>query len=151
MSQQLRCDVIQEPSYQACGRCQRLKLDCKIESTFKRVGKRIQNAEMEREILELRKQLASQQGSPTTQTHFIKESQSTPVSPALEHYMGSQEAVASLLDLRSGLEGGAFLRSPSQIMPSRRLEGVVLFYDRIHDLFQQFVTFPSHTTAFSVA
>lgn len=148
MSQKLRCDVIQEPSYQACGRCQRLKLDCKIESTFKRVGKRIQNAEMEREIVELRKQLASQQGSPTMQTHFIKESRSTPVSPsmtslnpALEQYMGSQEAVASLLDLRSGLEGGSFLRSPSQIMPSRRLEGVVLFYDRIHALFQQYVMF----------
>ena len=73
------------------------------------------------------------------------------LNPTLEQYMGSQEAVASLLDLRSGLEGGAFLRSPSQIMPSRRLEGVVLFYDRIHDLFQQYVTFPFHIITFSVA
>lgn len=55
--------------------------------------------------------------------------------------MGSQEAVASLMDLRSGLEGGSFLRSPNaQILPSRRIDDVVLLYDRIRDLFQQCVT-----------
>lgn len=54
--------------------------------------------------------------------------------------MGSQEAVASLMDLRSGIEGGSYLRSPnSQILPSRRIEDVVLLYDRIRDLFQQCV------------
>ncbi len=124
------------------------------------MGKRIQNAEMEREIVELRKQLASQQGSPTTQTPFIKESRSSPASPsisslnpALEQYMGSQEAVASLMDLRSGLEGGSFLRSPSsqQLLPSRRLEAVVLFYDRIRDLFQMFVTSLPPLPTFAVA
>ncbi|MCJ1463102.1 hypothetical protein MMC07_001707 [Pseudocyphellaria aurata] len=146
--QKLRCDVVQEPSYQACGRCQRLSLDCKIESNFKRVGKRSKNAEMEREIVELRKQLASQQASPATQPPSIKASLSTPVSPSmsqlhstLDQYMGSQEAVASLMDLRSGLEGGSFLRSPnSQILPSRRIEDVVLLSDRIRDLFRHFFT-----------
>lgn len=111
------------------------------------MGKRSKNAEMEREIVELRKQLASQQASPATQAPSIKASLSTPVSPSLSHlhstldqYMGSQEAVASLMDLRSGLEGGSYLRSPnSQILPSRRIEDVVLLYDRIRDLFQQCV------------
>lgn len=56
--------------------------------------------------------------------------------------MGSQEAVASLMDLRSGLEGGSFLRSPnSQVLPSRRIEDLVLLYDRIRDLFQQCVIY----------
>ena len=137
--------MIQEPSYLACGRCQRLNLDCKIESNFKRVGKRSKNAEMEREIVELRRQLASQQASPTTQPPSIKASISTPVSPSTTHlqsnldqYMGSEDAVASLLDLRSGLEGGSFLRSPnSQLLPSRRLENVFLLYDQVRDLFEQ--------------
>lgn len=146
--EQLRCDVIQEPAYLACGRCQRLNLDCKIESNFKRVGKRSKNAEMEREIVELRRQLAVQQTSPMTGPSSIKASMSVSGSPTLSHlpptldqYMGSQEAVASLMDLRSGLDGGSFLRSPNgQILPSRRIEDVVLIYDRIRDLFQQFVT-----------
>ena len=36
----------------------RCNLDCKIDTGFKRVGKRVKNAEMERELLELRRQLA---------------------------------------------------------------------------------------------
>lgn len=132
----------------ACGRCQRLKLDCKIESNFKRVGKRSKNAEMEKEIVELRRQLAGQQASPVTGTSSIKGPLSASGSPNLAHmpptldqYMGSQEAVASLMDLRSGLDGGSFLRSPNgQILPSRRIEDVVLIYDRIRDLFHQCVT-----------
>jgi hypothetical protein len=60
--------------------------------------------------------------------------------PTLDQYMGSQEAVASLLDLRSGLEGGSFMRSPGgQVQPSRRIEGLILISERIRDLFQQYV------------
>ena len=55
--------------------------------------------------------------------------------------MGSQEAVASLMDLRSGIEGGSFIRSPSgQVHPSRRIEGLILISDRVRDLYQQYVT-----------
>lgn len=141
-------------------RCQRLKLDCKIESNFKRVGKRSKNAEMEREIVELRRQLARQQQPPNSSASPSRADPQLPpaikapppgdsasASPtlsqlpsALDQYMGSQEAVASLMDLRSGLEGGSFLRSPSgHILPSRRIEGVVLIYDRVRDLFRQYV------------
>lgn len=60
--------------------------------------------------------------------------------PTLDQYMGSQEAVASLMDLRSGIEGGSFIRSPSgQVHPSRRIEGLILISDRVRDLYQQYV------------
>ena len=103
---------------------------------------------MEREIVELRRQLAAQHASPIAQhTTVIKAPTSSSQSPNISHipstldqYMGSQEAVASLLDLRSGLDGGAYLRSPSgQMMPPKRLENVVLIHDRVQELFRQYV------------
>ena len=55
--------------------------------------------------------------------------------------MGSHEAVASLLDLRSGLDGGCAVRSPRSQVPSfRRLEDVSLPQEQIRDLFLQYVT-----------
>lgn len=147
---QLRCNVVTEPIYMTCSRCHRLNLDCKIESNFKRVGKRSKNAEMEREIVELRKQLASQQTSPPiTAGPSIKDSLSTSASPTIsqlpahmDQYMGSEEAVASLMDLRSGLEGGSFLRSPNaQLLLTRRIGDVILSHDRVQELFQQYVVF----------
>ncbi|KAF2664688.1 hypothetical protein BT63DRAFT_443736 [Microthyrium microscopicum] len=57
--QKLRCDVIKEP-FLPCSRCQRLRIDCRIDSSFKRVDKRNKEATMQREIRELRHQLASQ-------------------------------------------------------------------------------------------
>ncbi|KAL2058069.1 hypothetical protein ABVK25_001687 [Lepraria finkii] len=152
--QKLRCDVVTEPTYMTCSRCQRLNLECKIESNFKRVGKRSKNAEMEREIVELRKQLASQQTSPTAAGPSIKTSLSASASPTIsqlpshaDQYMGSvavgsEEAVASLMDLRSGREGGTFMRSPNaQLLRTRQLGEVFLTHDRVQDLFQQFFTF----------
>ncbi|KAI5288573.1 hypothetical protein KEM54_005105, partial [Ascosphaera aggregata] len=50
-----------QPVKRACNECRqqkRLKLECKIEVNFKRIGKRTRNAEMEREIIDLRRQLA---------------------------------------------------------------------------------------------
>ena len=58
----------------------------------------------------------------------------------IDHYMGSEEAVASLMDLRSGLEGGSFLRSPNaQLLLTRRIGDVILTNDRVQELFQQYV------------
>ena len=103
---------------------------------------------MEREIVELRNQLASQQSSPSVQqTASPFAMAQTSLSPTIPHlqssldqYMGSQEAVASLLDLKSGLDGGSFLRSPNgQIIPPRRLENVVLPVERVRELFQMYV------------
>ncbi|KAI4122738.1 MAG: hypothetical protein LQ347_006407, partial [Umbilicaria vellea] len=146
--QKLRCNVVQEP-FSVCSRCQRLNLECKIESSFKRVGKRSKNAEMEREIVELRRQLTAQQASPIAQHATVKKApKSSSQSPNISHipstldqYMGSQEAVASLLDLRSGLDGGSYLRSPNgQVVAPKRLENVVLVHDRVQDIFRHFFT-----------
>ena len=135
---------MQEP-FQICSRCRRCGLECRIDSAFRRIGKRKKNAEMEREIVELRHQLAGQQNSPTVQQGLLSSfrvnglttSTGAPQLPSsLDLYMGSQDAVASLLDLKSGLEGGSFMRSPNgQARPSRCLEDVILTDDRIQELF----------------
>ena len=143
--------MITEPVYVPCERCQRLKLTCKIESNFKRVGKRSKNAEMEREIIDLRKQLASQQSSPTAAQPTIKLSLSTPTSPTIsnlpvhipplmDQFMGSEEAVAGLMDMRYGVDGGSFRRSPNaQMLQTRRIGNVSVPYDQVDELFQQYV------------
>lgn len=146
---QLRCDVIQDP-WSDCSRCRRLKLSCKIESNFKRVGKRSRNAEMEREIRELRKQIATgqpvpgmtpQQQQQLTAGQLTPKQESSQVSPAVyqtpsamsaDQYMGSQEAVASLLDLRSGFDGSNFMRNGGQI---KRIEDVMIVPEKVAELF----------------
>lgn len=142
---QLRCDVIQAPLYKPCSRCRRLRLDCKIDSTFKRVGKRSRNVEMEKEIQDLRRQLANQQSSPSAPPSSVKAPPSDTASPKissipsqLDQYIDSEQAVNSLLDLRSGLDSSAHLRSPSgQLRPSRRLEGITLSNSQVQDLFHR--------------
>ncbi|KAJ5407594.1 transcriptional regulator family: Fungal Specific TF [Penicillium cosmopolitanum] len=56
--QKLRCDIVQTPAA-ACSRCRRLGIDCKVEQSFKRISKRRRNAEMEKEIADLRRKLAT--------------------------------------------------------------------------------------------
>lgn len=97
--------------------------------------------------MELRRQLGLQQASPSTTGPTIKASLSASASPTIPHlpthmdqYMGSEEAVASLMDLRSGLEGGSFLRSPNaQLLLTRRIGDIVLTHERVQELFQQYV------------
>ncbi|KKZ66055.1 hypothetical protein EMCG_08168 [[Emmonsia] crescens] len=159
--QKLRCDVIQEP-FTTCSRCRRLKLECKIESNFKRIGKRSRNAEMEREIIELRRQIANANATANAQQQHQSSSSTKQESPSIstpfnssqrnmyqpsaglagDQYMGSHEAVASLLDLRSGLDSSNFLRSPSgQIVMTKRLEDVSVAPERVTELFSLFFTF----------
>lgn len=98
--------------------------------------------------MELRRQLGLQQGTPPTTGPTIKASLSASPSPTISHlpthmdqYMGSEEAVASLMDLRSGLEGGSFLRSPNaQLLLTRRIGDIVLTHDRVLEWFQQYVS-----------
>ncbi|CAI7611554.1 unnamed protein product [Penicillium pancosmium] len=152
--QKLRCDVVQDP-WVDCSRCRRLKLDCKIESNFKRVGKRSRNAEMEREIIELRKQILTNPSSTPLPQQPIPAGQLTPkqessqVSPAgvyqtpsavsSDQYMGSQEAVASLLDLRSGFDGSNYMRNGNQQF--KRLEDVMIAPEKVTELFNMFFTY----------
>ncbi|KAL8664735.1 MAG: hypothetical protein Q9168_007851 [Polycauliona sp. 1 TL-2023] len=147
--QKLRCDVIQVPVYKPCHRCKRLKLDCKIDSSFKRVGKRSRNMEMEKEIHELRRQLATtQQSSPTALSPSVKAPPSEAASPRIssipsqmDQYITSEQAVNSLLDLRSGLDCSSHMRSPNnQTGQLRRLEGITLAPEQVDELFHRFFT-----------
>ncbi|KAJ5357924.1 transcriptional regulator family: Fungal Specific TF [Penicillium brevicompactum] len=70
--QKLRCDIVQTPAA-ACSRCRRLGIDCKVEQSFKRISKRRRNAEMEKEIADLRRRLGP--NSDHEQTGELRESQ----------------------------------------------------------------------------
>jgi len=102
---------------------------------------------MEREIVELRMQLSSQQGSPTIAMPQVKMSASATTSPTMPHmqssmdqYIGSQEAVASLMELRTGVDSGAFLGNMNgHASKSHRLENILLAPESVHDLFQRWV------------
>jgi pantothenate kinase type III len=104
---------------------------------------------MEREIMELRKQIAggqtvpgmSQQQQALTGGQLTPKQESNQVSPAVyqtpsamsaDQYMGSQEAVASLLDLRSGFDSTNFMRNGAQI---KRIEDVMVVPEKVSELF----------------
>lgn len=119
--QKLRCTVVREDKekgipFQPCARCVKQKLNCVIHDGFKRVGKRSKNAQMEREMSELKERLAAyEQGvapppsRPSLNTPHPS-SESHTFSSAFQHeeddtYLQSQHqqvAASSLLDLRSG-------------------------------------------------
>jgi hypothetical protein len=106
---------------------------------------------MEREIIELRKQIATVQANPAAMTpqapslqsaHVTPKQESSHVSPAgvyqtpsaisTDQYMGSHEAVASLLDLRSGFDGLNYKRNGNLF---RRIEDVVVAPEKVTELF----------------
>lgn len=123
--------MVQEP-FKICTRCRRLRLECKIEDNFKRIGKRSRNAEMEREIVELRRRVAEQ--DKILQTNGVQ-----PVNGNLSipNHAYAADAAAGLLDLRSGLD-----KSPGRAGATyKRLETVVLTVDRARALHQRFFTF----------
>lgn len=118
---QLRCDVVQDP-FTICSRCRRLNLSCKVQENFKRVGKRSRNAEMEREIVELRKQIA-EQTTPIKSNGLTTQNTAQSVSYASEDQYGSNEAVEGLM----GLSGG--------LTTLKRIEDVLVTQDCIFELF----------------
>lgn len=107
---------------------------------------------MEREIIELRKQIASTSTStphaqpPLPAGQLTPKQESNQVSPAgvyqtpsalsTDQYMGSQEAVASLLDLRSGFDGSNYMRNGNQQM--KRLEDVMIAPEKVTELFNMY-------------
>jgi hypothetical protein len=114
---QLKCNVQQDP-FKACDRCTKQNLKCVIEPNFKRVGKRNRNAEMEREMEQLRERLAVYEGRPVLPGHHqptLNAPQPTSDAHAFAHgavhteeddaflqTQHQQVAATSLLDLRSG-------------------------------------------------
>lgn len=118
-----------------CTRCKRLSLECKIEDNFKRVGKRSRNAEMEREIIELRRQVAQQKAGGIANGTTQNGNANLPRSPSGVGSFTPDAAAAGLLDLRGGFD-----KSTGRPI-FKRLEDVALTLDRVQELFQRFFTF----------
>lgn len=57
----------------------------------------------------------------------------TPSAISTDQYMGSQEAVASLLDLRSGYDGSNYMRNGNQQF--KRIEDVMVVPEKVTELF----------------
>lgn len=126
--------MVQEP-FAVCSRCSRLKLDCKIESNFKRVGKRSKHTEMERQMERLQRHLQRARAQGFIVDEEAEEMASPVATDAYSRprlaFMGSEEAVSSLLHLK---------QSGSYPLPrySHELENVRLTEQSVHGLFHHF-------------
>lgn len=114
-----------------------MKLECKIESNFKRVGKRSKHAEMEKQISRLQQNLQRAQA----QGYIVEDDEDidSPIANGMysrnnQSYMGSDEAVNSLLHLK---QGGAY-NLPRIV---KEIENVVLTEDSLNHLFHEFWLF----------
>ena len=125
-----------------CARCLHLQLSCKIENSFKRVGKRSRIAELEKEIADLRAGLARRVDSclqvSSSATQDPAGAFAGPNGVLIQQCNGPQDAVAGLLDLRNGHE-----RSTARVrdvhakgLIVKRLEDVVVHDQRITELFE---------------
>ncbi|KAI9374665.1 hypothetical protein BJX61DRAFT_532212 [Aspergillus egyptiacus] len=142
--QKLRCDIVQTPA-DACSRCRRLQIECKVEPSFKRISKRRRNAEMEREIADLRRRLAGNDNNPNVVENGVSDEMSQ-CSEDLYSGPGTtnatrgqtlptkleQQALATPLTMHSD---GSIL---SQDDHPWRLEDVSLSRQRVARLFDQF-------------
>lgn len=134
--------MVQDP-FQSCSRCNRLKLDCKIESNFKRVGKRSKHAEMEKEIDRLRRNIsqAKAQGYVVDEEEEHHSQLQSPIANSTYSHtrnpslMGSDEAVSSLLTLK---RGGSY-SIPTHY--AYELEAVRLTEQDVSGLFREFFTY----------
>lgn len=157
------------PNFEPCGRCQKHKLECRIDTGFKRIGKRNRTAEMEHEIAEYKRQLVDQDhhlalkdreiadlknllapryGSQQMQPTYIRpplppsnnthstSSMYTGMANPQDQSAESQQAVASLLDLKQGLDGANAGAPSGRVF--KCLEEVVVHQHRIEDLFTLF-------------
>lgn len=120
---QLRCDVVQDP-FTICSRCRRLNLSCKVQENFKRIGKRSRNAEMEREIIQLRKQIA-EQVTPTKLNGQTAQNAPQSGSYSTVDQYGSNEAVEGLMGLSGGMN------------TLKRIEDVLVTQDCVSELFNK--------------
>ncbi|KAF4769229.1 hypothetical protein HAV15_008951 [Penicillium sp. str.  len=149
--QKLRCDIVQTPAA-ACSRCRRLGIDCKVEQSFKRISKRRRNAEMEKEIADLRRRLGPnsdhEQGVEPQESHGGDEmshcsedvfarrdsaaiDQSRPVSVPVE----THSSIATPLTMK---RDGSII---SQDEGQWRLEDICLSRARVLRLYEQYFTY----------
>ncbi|KAJ8607390.1 hypothetical protein MRB53_040336 [Persea americana] len=122
-----------------CSRCTRLKLDCRIDANFRRIGKRSKNAEMEREIIELRRRLVERDN-----TAGILSNQNLSALGVVNGHIDishqplsaiDQGVAGSLLDLRRGSDGR---RSGYETPKIKRLGSITLSAENVDRLFAQY-------------
>jgi len=154
--QKLKCDVRTDP-FTRCSRCNKLGLECRIDANFKRVGKRSRHAEMEREIVDLRQQVAQLQSLAGAASGgvgaFAMQLQGTPsqpetpgpsvVDPSMALHHGAAD---SLLNLSRGAKSAARqARLPKPPTIPRELTGkseaVQLTAATIDELFLEYHTY----------
>ncbi|KIW00703.1 uncharacterized protein PV09_07689 [Verruconis gallopava] len=149
--QKLKCNVIENP-WKSCDRCVKHKLDCVITADFKRVGKRSQQAELERsndelqrQVVELTRALAARdQNGGLYEQHLRRQLEEanmanfTATPPTADD--GSHDA-ALLLNLKQSDPNRA---TPlGRITPMGRtqaLESVILTPDMIDSLWAEYYT-----------
>ena len=92
---------------------------------------------MEKEIADLKRQLTRQKVANTNNTRTGSSGYASTVP--IDQWNGSHEAVAGLLDLRSGVDSSTGLpRSPSgQLLTGKRIEHVFVSNDRVTELFHR--------------
>ncbi|CEL01980.1 hypothetical protein ASPCAL01556 [Aspergillus calidoustus] len=83
--QKLRCNLtaLENDDSNVCSRCQRLGLDCKIESNFRRTRKRRRSYDLENEVNELRRKLATYETNSSLTRISVNSNTASP--PQSEH------------------------------------------------------------------
>jgi hypothetical protein len=147
----LKCNVVETP-WKACDRCTKHKLDCVITADFKRVGKRSQQAELERsneelqrQVVELTQALAARDqngGSSIYDQHLRRQLDDSSIPnfaatpPAADD--GSHDA-ALLLNLKQSDPNRATpLGRVTPLGRTQALDGVILTSDVIENLWAEY-------------
>lgn len=148
--QKLKCNVVEEP-WADCDRCQKHNLRCEITADFKRVGKRSQQAELERnnhllaqQVEELTRALAiARDGAAeldlynNLNRHAIDRDLLGPSRPPsiLPEGDDSHDA-ALLLNLKQGHDLSGARASPAG--PHRKLGDQIITADKVQQLWEEF-------------
>ncbi|KAJ0415917.1 hypothetical protein BJY00DRAFT_317380 [Aspergillus carlsbadensis] len=81
--QKLRCNLTagENDDSNVCSRCQRLGLECKIESNFQRTRKRRHSYDLENEVKELRRKLATYEANTSVTSIRVNSNPASPPQP----------------------------------------------------------------------
>ncbi|KAF7714889.1 Fungal Zn(2)-Cys(6) binuclear cluster domain-containing protein [Penicillium ucsense] len=147
--QKLRCDIVQNPAAE-CSRCRRLGIDCKVEQSFKRISKRRRNAEMEKEIADLRRRLSSQPEYPPARESQEADDVSQSSEEAYRHQdsgdMERSRPVSVLAEQPPSMGTPLAMKRDGSIMSQDentpwRLEDITLSRARVARLFEHYFNY----------
>ncbi|KAJ5928198.1 transcriptional regulator family: Fungal Specific TF [Penicillium verhagenii] len=147
--QKLRCDIVQTPAA-ACSRCRRLGIDCKVEQSFKRISKRRRNAEMEKEIADLRRRLETNPEHEQADDHHSGDDMSQASDDAFRRRESSaidrSRPVSVPVETHPSISTPLTMQRSGSIISQDentpwRLEDVVLSRARVARLFEQYFNY----------